>query len=69
MSKPQYRQNAYQHLSELITQADDALNLEPENEDELRQAMQDGEDLLTRLDDVEYQLIEELRKVDDEFDL
>lgn len=59
-------QRAFQHLSGLLTEAEDALTLEPSNKDELREALQAGEDLLMDLDDVEYDLIRELEKAEED---
>ena len=59
-------QKAYHHLSGLLTEAEDALSLEPENEDELREALRAGEDLLMDLDDVEHRLITELANAEED---
>lgn len=63
---PDRHQKSYQHLSGLLSEAEDALTLEPTNEEELREAFQAAEDLLMDLDDVEYRLINELQKAEDE---
>lgn len=64
---PQERhQRAYQHLDGLLSEADDALTLDRVNEEGLREAFQAAEDLLTDLDDVEYNLIRELEKAEED---
>lgn len=57
----QLSQQAFHELSDLITNAEIIADHGPENEEELRDAIRRGEDLLTDLDDVEYELIEAIR--------
>jgi len=61
----QLHQKAFQALSELLTNAEMIADHEPENEGELRAAVRRGENLLTDLDDVEYDLIEAIRTAEE----
>jgi len=56
------QQRAYQHLRELITNAEMLAANDPENEEQLREAQEQGEDLLDELDNVEHDLIEAIRE-------
>lgn len=61
----QLHQDAFHALSDLITNAEMIADHGPENEEELREAARQGEDLLMELDDVEYDLIEAIRTAEE----
>lgn len=55
-------QDAYRALSSLLDHADGLLDSGVHNEDELREAFAEAEDLLLDLDAAEAELIEEIRR-------
>lgn len=55
------RQTAYAELEDKMSWAEDLADESPDNVDKLREAFTEAENLLTRLDDVEYRLIQAIK--------
>jgi len=57
-------QEAYHKLSDLLDDADELLDAGVHNEQKLKEAFSKGEDLLFKLDQIEYELIRQIDRAE-----